>query len=66
MEKKEYTIQDIEQTVIIVQINGNAHQVLISKEDKEVIIQMINGLTNGLKLSEEMMPVTFEFKQIVK
>jgi len=55
-----YTLKDIEKLVIIVQLNGNCHQVLLSKDDKELIKHFIANMTNGLKLSEQLMPVKFE------
>lgn len=57
------TINDIEQLVVIVQINGNAHQVLLSKQDKELTKHFLANLQGGLKLASEMMPLKFEFKK---
>jgi len=60
MKTPNHTLNDIEQLVVIVQLNGNCHQVLLSKEDKELVKHFIANMTGGLKLTEELMPVKFE------
>lgn len=58
------TTDDIEMVVIIVQFkDGSAHQVLTTKENKEIAVQMIALADQGLKLDKELMPMTFEFKK---
>ena len=59
----EKTLDDIEQVVVLVQIDGNCHQALISEENKKVILHLIANMTDGLKLSEEMLPIVFQFKK---
>lgn len=61
-EVKEKTLADIEEIVVLVQIDGNCHQVYMSKEDKESLKHLISNLTNGMKLSSELMPVKLEKK----
>ena len=56
---KEYTLKDIEEMAVIVQLNGNCHQVLISPENKEILKVFISGMTNGLRLSDACEPITF-------
>ena len=56
------TMDDIEKIVVIVQLkNGSAHQVLTTKENKRIALQIINLADNGLKLDKEIMPMTFEY-----
>lgn len=56
-------MSDIETVLIIVQFkNGSAHQVLTTKENKEIAVQMIALADNGLKLDKELMPVELETK----
>lgn len=51
---------DIKTVVIIVEFNnGNAHQVLTTKENKKILIGLLATMDNGLKLSETLEPVTF-------
>lgn len=47
---------------ILVEIDGNCHQVLASKEHKELMLTFLSGLTDGIKVSEELMPVEFKTK----
>jgi hypothetical protein len=42
--------------------NGSAHQVLTSKENKEVALRMIAIQDESLKLDKEIMPVVFTIK----
>lgn len=55
----EYTIDDIETIAILVQIKGNSHQVLTTKENKEVLLRMLSSLDGGLKLDTALAPVEF-------
>ena len=51
---------DIEKVVIIVEFNnGNAHQVLTTKENKKILIGLLATMDNGLKLSGTLEPVAF-------
>ena len=59
MESKEYTTKDIEQIVVLVQIDKNCHQVLLSNPDKDILKLFLSNLTDGMKLSKELMPVEF-------
>lgn len=57
------TIEDIEVIAIIVQLkDGNTHQVLASKENKELALRMLGQLGGNIKLSEEIEPITFIIK----
>lgn len=54
------TISDIETIAILVQVDGNCHQVLTSKENKQLLITMLSGMDDGLNLSDKIEPVKFE------
>lgn len=56
----EKTLSDIEQLVIIVQIDGNCHQVLLSQDDKEIIKHIIANMQGGFRVTEQLMPIVFE------
>lgn len=58
MIETDLTLDDIEQLIILVQIKGNCHQVLLSKDDKKVVQHFIATMTSGLKLSQELQPIT--------
>jgi hypothetical protein len=56
-------IEDIESILIIVQFkDGNAHQVLTSKENKEVAIHMIAAADGRLALDKELAPMILKHK----
>lgn len=57
-------LSDIKIVAILVEMeNGNAHQVLTSKENKDILIRLLANMDGGtLRLSEEIMPVKFESK----
>jgi hypothetical protein len=58
------SFDEIETIVILVQLkNGSAHQVLTSKENKEVALRIIAAEDGTLKLDQEIMPVVFEIKK---
>lgn len=59
---KDFTINDITKTVLIVELNGNCHQVLLSADDKKALLLMACWMTDGLKISGELMPIKFETK----
>lgn len=40
--------------------NGNAHQVLASKEMKEIILNFLTQEDGKLRLSDRIEPITFE------
>jgi hypothetical protein len=56
------SFDEIETIVILVLKNGSAHQVLTSKENKEVALRMIAIQDESLKLDKEIMPVVFTIK----
>lgn len=58
-------LEDIDTIVILVQLkNGNAHQVLTTKENKKIALQIITASDGGkLALDKELMPITFETKK---
>jgi hypothetical protein len=57
------SFDEIETIVILVQLkNGSAHQVLTSKENKEVALR-IAIQDESLKLDKEIMPVVFTIKK---
>jgi hypothetical protein len=59
------SFDEIETIVILVQLkNGSAHQVLTSKENKEVALRMIAIQDESLKLDKEIMPVVFTTKKV--
>lgn len=56
-------IDDIETIFIAVQLkSGGAHQVLTTKENKEIALRLIGSADGGLKLDKELEPLTFEYK----
>jgi len=56
-------IEDIEVIVMIVQFkDGSAHQVLTTKENKRVALQIIANADGKLTLDKELAPVIFEYK----
>lgn len=55
----ELKISDIELVVILVQVNGKPHQVLTSKENKDILITMLSTWDNGLKLDTALAPIEF-------
>lgn len=58
------TTDDIETILIIVQFkDGSAHQVLTTKENKKIAVQMIALADQGLKLDKELAPIILEHKQ---
>lgn len=58
----EKTIDDIETVLIIVQFkDGSAHQVLTTKEHKEIAVRIIAQADNGLKLDKELAPMILEY-----
>lgn len=58
------TIDDIETVAVLVQFkNGDAHQVLASKEMKKVMLHMLVSEKGTLSLSEAIEPVQFKAKQ---
>lgn len=57
-------LNDIECIVILVQLkNGNAHQVLTTKENKEIALNIIAASDGKLCLDEELEPITFKTKK---
>jgi len=53
------TTKDIKTVLILVEFeNGNAHQVLATKEHKKIMIDLLATMSGGLKLSEEIEPLT--------
>lgn len=57
-------LNDIEVIVILVQLkNGNAHQVLTTKENKEIALQIIAANDGKLSLDKELAPITFKTKE---
>lgn len=57
------TIENIETIAILVQIDGNCHQVLTTKKNKEAMLLMLAGLDGGLTLDQQIEPLTFEYKK---
>jgi len=56
-------LNDIETVVIIVQFkDGSAHQVLTTKENKQIAVSLIAEMDGRLVLDKELLPVTFEYK----
>ncbi|MFM9825332.1 hypothetical protein [Flavobacterium sp.] len=57
-------IEDIEVIVMIVQFkDGSAHQVLTTKENKKIALQIIASADGKLTLDKELAPVIFEYKE---
>lgn len=52
--------REITSIAIVVEIDGNCHQVLASKENKELMLKFLSGLTDGIKVTEELCPVEFK------
>ena len=60
-------LNDIELIAIIVQLkNGEAHQVLAKKGDKYLALMLLGQMGDGLKLSNEIEPMTFKEKSLSK
>ena len=58
-------LDDIELIAIMVQLkNGEAHQVLAKKEDKYLALMLLGQMGGGLKLSNEIEPMTFRKKDL--
>ena len=58
------TTKDIKTILILVEFeDGNAHQVLSTKEHKKMAIDFIATLDGTLKLSDEIEPLTLEIKK---
>lgn len=57
-------IDNIEKILVLVEMNdGNVHQVLASKEQKEIALHMMkNEKRDALMLSEQVEPFELEFK----
>ena len=56
-------LTDISQIVILVELkNGNAYQVLTSKENKEIALQIIATADGALRLDKELEPIEFKEK----
>ena len=56
-------IEDIEVIVVIVQFkNGSAHQVLTTKENKKIALQLIANADGKLSVDKELMPIEFVCK----
>jgi len=54
---------DIEHVAILVQLkNGEAHQVLSTPENKQIMLSLLAKMDDGLKLSKEIESVTFKIK----
>lgn len=59
--RKEMEITDIDVICILVQLkNGNAHQLLTTKENKRIAIELIGRMDGKLSLSEEIASVKIE------
>lgn len=54
------TINDITTIAILVEIDGDCHQVLASSENKKLMLTMLAQMSDGLKLSDVIEPVKFE------
>lgn len=51
----------ITQVLILVEMdNGHAHQVLTSKEHKDLVLQLLRNDEGVLQLSERVKPITVE------
>lgn len=60
----EITYEDVNTIAIFIQLkNGNAHQVLASKENKHLALTLLAKLESGLKLTTEIEPVQFKLKK---
>lgn len=56
-------IEDIEIIFLAVQLkDGSAHQVLTSKQNKEILLQVLAGMDGNIKLDKEIEPITLEYK----
>lgn len=57
-------MNNVNKILVLVEMdNGNVHQVLASKEQKEVALHMMKSeKKNALMLSEEVEPFELEFK----
>jgi len=52
----------IQTTLILVELdNGHVHQVLASKEQKEICMALLRSEEGVLRLSERVEPITLEF-----
>lgn len=56
-------MEGIDKILIIVEYKGNAHQVLASKDNKELVLQMLSSLENGLKLDKELEPYELKYNK---
>lgn len=55
------TTKDFKTIAILVELeDGSAHQVLATKENKHLVIDMLSTMEGGLKISERIEPVTFK------
>lgn len=56
-------IDDIKTILICVEFkNGNAHQVLSTHEHKKLMLSILSGMDDGLKVSEEIEPFQLQSK----
>ena len=56
-------IKDINKIVILIELKkGNIHQVLTSRENKEIVLRIIASADNGLKVDKELEPIEFKEK----
>jgi hypothetical protein len=52
----------IQTILILVELdNGHVHQVLASKEQKEICVALLRSEEGALRLSERVEPITLEF-----
>lgn len=61
--EEQLEIDDITTIAIIVEINGNAHQIMSTKENKALMLNMLARMDGGLKLSTEMEPIEFVYRE---
>lgn len=56
-------MSEIKTILVLVELeNGNAHQVLASKTQKEIALQILKNEDKGvLMLDQEIMPITLEY-----
>jgi len=58
------TLENVESIVVLIQLkDGSAHQVLTTKTNKIIALQMIATADNGLKVDKELKPIVFETKE---
>ncbi len=53
----------ITKVVILVEIEGKCHQVISSKENKQVFIELLANSREGLRLTQPIEPIEFQFTQ---